>query len=215
MAHSVDWSWQAQIISNGGYIISSDMKRPQLTSEPVVEAIQWMADAYHVHGVGTFSGVPWDAIAIATRGADAVERIPRENPRVQTAPIAPRTCGGPAAGIVFTDGPIIFNNGDDRVAAAWAYVEWLMRPDSIESLARISPGRLPGRFDTLPSWGAIAAEVFNFPLSEVQNVIAMYNDIAMHSRLLPFGSHFPEMMDVVNPAIREIMLGQADPRVKL
>jgi len=218
MSHSTDWSWQAHIVTNGGYTISDDMKLAQLTSEPVVNAIQWMADAYNVHGVGTFRGTrvaPWNAIAMATRGATAAERIPEGAPRVQTAPIAPPQCGGAAAGIVFTDGPILFDNGEDSVAASWKYVEWLMSPEAVETLARVSPGRLPGRIDTLPAWGDIAAEVFNFPTDEIQNVITMYNDIAQHSRLLPFGSHFPEMMSVLNPAIRDIMNGQADTRLKL
>jgi ABC-type glycerol-3-phosphate transport system substrate-binding protein len=213
MAHDVDWSWQSMIISNGGYLISEDYKKAQLTSQPVIEALQWMADAYNVHRVGSFT-MNWPIMAMATRGADAVERIP-DDPRVQTVPIAPRVNGGRPAGIVFTDGPIIFNNGADKVKAAWAYVEWLLRPEAQRDLAMINPARIPARLDTLPSWGKIAAKGHNFPESEINRVTAMYSAIAEHSRLLPFGPHFTDMMKVVNAAIKEIMTGKAAALVKM
>lgn len=209
--HNTDWSWGSYILTNGGRILSEDLRRPAFTEEPAVEALSWIAELYQGYQVGT-RGLSFlqTNVAMSTGNAGHLKQRWQAQQRagLSAAPIAPRQAGTASHGYMFADGPIAFNKGRN-VDSTWKFVEWLMTEDAQRSLA-LTTGRVPGRMDALKYWAELSAEYIGG-----KERAHLWSDAAGYAQLLPLGVHYNDVMAVINPAVAAILDGKEPARTAL
>lgn len=143
------WAWHEQIPQvwrNGGDVLSADQTRVTFTDPKTVEAVQWIGDLQHVHGI-VGGGVPDGSAAMIIVHPGWYGFTKTFNFDVGYAQ-PPIPVGGQQASRSYYQELVIFRKDPERIEAAWTFVKWLMTPEHI-AVWNASTGYLPTSRDVL------------------------------------------------------------------
>jgi multiple sugar transport system substrate-binding protein len=209
------WEYEAMLWAAGGDILSSDNTTAAFNGEGGVRALTTLqqmeqdgslyldfhpdsgkyGQLFNSGNIGMVITGPWD-----------LSGFPDANYGVQVMPAF--DAGGNHETIAGPDNWVIFDNGPERVDAAWEFLTFLASPDIIlqDSLAtshlptRASVQDLPGfaDFDQLyPGVGAFA--------TNLENVV----------KARPQIPQYPQVSQFLGQAVVSVLLGQAEPQEAL
>ena len=113
------------------------------------------------------------------------------------------TFGGEPVTISGPDTWMVFDNGDDRAAAAKEFVRWLTQPEQ-DAVWDVKAGSLPLR--------ASSAEqpVWTDHVKEVEG-LQTFVDVLENARVRPVIQQYPQVSEAMGKAIASVLLGQASP----
>ncbi|WP_326953742.1 MULTISPECIES: ABC transporter substrate-binding protein [unclassified Amycolatopsis] len=149
-----------------------------------------MYQAFEAGHIGMVPTGPWQLPDIADAGVDyAVVPLPSFSGR-------PGTISGP-------DTWTLFDNGEERVAAARTFLSWLADPAQ-DVRWDDGAGSLPlsRRTQELPAWQEKTAETPGLPV---------FVDALDHARVRPVHPAYPQVSAAVGTAIVAVLLGRATP----
>ena len=204
--------WIAYLWQAGGEWLSPDGKQAAFNSAAGVEALEFWADLVQKHQVtppkavdNLIMGEDFEAGAVAHMTIYSIWVIRAEGMRfpVRTAPLPRHRQPASVAGMVTVP---IFSESRQR-DAAWAYLDWLSRPDNL--IYYLSGfGTTPPRKSVaeLAAWTAFAAQ---HPL------LQPFVDSQPQARLPYFGTGAQEIAIQVAQAIEAAVFGQKSPRQAL
>jgi multiple sugar transport system substrate-binding protein len=205
-----DWSWASYIVSNGGSLLSPDHRTVTFNQPPAIEAMEWIAELYNGHGVGKVMYFQAGPLAMGTTGTGGLQARKNAYPDadLSSAPIPAPAPGMQSRGIMFADGPVIFDKGENKEAAL-KFIAWCLTEDAQKSLTEIT-GRVPANMAAMIHWGQLAAHLIGGA-----DKAHLWSDVAVHAQLMPFGIHYADMMKVLDAAARSIMNGSVSAATKL
>jgi ABC-type glycerol-3-phosphate transport system substrate-binding protein len=197
-----DWSWASYIVANGGSLLSPDNRTVQFNQPKAIEAMDWIAELYNGHGVGKVMYFQGGPLAMGTTGTGGLQARKSAYPdaELSSAPIPAPAPGMQSKGIMFADGPVIFDKGNNKEAAL-KFIAWLLTEDAQKSLTEIT-GRVPSNMAAMLRWGELASHLIGGA-----NKAHLWSDVAANAQLMPFGAHYTDMMKVLDSAMRSIMNG--------
>lgn len=209
------WEYEAMLWAAGGDILSSDNTTAAFNGEGGVRALTTLQQMEQdgslyldFHPDSGKSGQLFNSgnIGMVITGPWDLSSFPDANYGVQVMPAF--DAGGSHETIAGPDNWVIFDNGPERVDAAWEFLTFLASPDLIlqDSLAtshlptRASVQDLPGFADfdqKYPGVGTFAANLANVLKARPQ--IAQY----------------PQVSQFLGQAVVSVLLGQAEPQEAL
>ena len=209
------WEYEAMLWAAGGDILSSDNTTAAFNGEGGVRALTTLQQMEQdgslyldFHPDSGKSGQLFNSgnIGMVITGPWDLSSFPDANYGVQVMPAF--DAGGSHETIAGPDNWVIFDNGPERVDAAWEFLTFLASPDLIlqDSLAtshlptRASVQDLPGFADfdqKYPGVGTFA--------SNLANVLKARPQIAQ----------YPQVSQFLGQAVVSVLLGQAEPQEAL
>lgn len=209
------WEYEAMLWEAGGDILNSDNTKAVFNSPAGVQALSVLQELtqagaiykdfhpdagrseqlFNSGNIGMIITGPWD-----------LSTFPDVKYGVRIMPsFAP---GGDHTTIAGPDNWVVFDNGPDRVEAAWAFLKWFTSPQQVlqDSMdtghlpTRASVEGMPGfaNFDT--KYGGVGTFVDN-----LANVVKARPSIVA----------YPQVSEALGQAIQKILLGQSDPQTAL
>jgi multiple sugar transport system substrate-binding protein len=207
------WHYEAMLWEAGGDILNSDDTKAAFDSPAGLTALQTLtdmalkdksvyldyqnskiADLFNSGKIGMDVTGPWD-----------LPSFPNVKYGVQIMPSFP---GGDHETIAGPDNWVLFDNGSDRVEAAWAFVSWLTAPEQ-ELRDSLSDGHLPLRQSVtqLPGFSKFATK---FP-----GVDVFVSNLANVQKARPVLKAYPRISEALGQAVIAAMTGDKSPQQAL
>ena len=207
------WHYDAMLWEAGGDILNADNTGAAFDSPAGLTALQTLADMavtdksvyldfQNTKIAGLFNS---SKIGMAVTGPWDLPSFPDVNYGVQIMPMFP---GGDHQTIAGPDNWVLFDNGAERLAAAWTFVSWLTAPEQVltDSLAT---GHLPIRQSVtqLPRFARFATK---FP-----GVDVFVANLANVQKARPVLKSYPRISEAMGQAIVAAMTGEKTPQEAL
>jgi multiple sugar transport system substrate-binding protein len=206
------WRFWAMLWQAGGSILSSDGKQATFNSAAGVKALTLLqtlarhkaiyldngSDNYlpvfNAGHIGMLWTGPWDLSQITASKVDyGVQILPGDANH--------QTISGP-------DNWVMFNNGSQRVAAAWEFLKWFTSPTIDLEWCQMT-GDLPIRDDvsTLPGYNKFVA---SYP-----GIGEWVTNLENSKQTRPVSTAYPKISTVVGQAVQGVLLGKYQPKPAL
>jgi multiple sugar transport system substrate-binding protein len=187
------------IWQNGGQVLDADNSRSLLHEAPAVEAVQFYADLFAVHGVAPASTMSNNAqevdrlfinerVAINMTGPWIVPQLRDQAPDLDFA-TAPMVGRGDDRTVVMGGWNIALSRGARNPEAAARFLEFFVRPENVAYYT-----------ETLPAVRA-ASEAERFQDPALQGFIAQLE----HTRMLPLIPQWTQVQQVIFEEVQQVM----------
>ncbi len=209
------WQYEAMLWGAGGDILNADNTQAVFNSPEGVRALTTLqqmqqdnslyldfhpdsgkySELFNSGNIGMLITGPWD-----------LSGFPDVNYGVQVMPSFDP--GGSHATIAGPDNWVIFDNGQERVDAAWAFLKYLSSPDNLlaDSLAT---GHLPTRA-SVEQMGGFAAFDKRYP-----GAGTFAENLVNVQKARPQIASYPRISAALGEAIVNVLLGKAEPQQAL
>jgi multiple sugar transport system substrate-binding protein len=204
------WRYWALLWQAGGNILTPDGKKAAFDSAAGLKALthlQHMAKDKSIYldsGNDNYANVfNSGRIAMLYTGPWDLSSFPNVDYGVQILPgdRNHQTISGP-------DNWVLFDNGKDRVNAAWTFMKWLSSTKEHLNWA-LGTGDLPIRASELKQ------PKFKAYTKKYRGIGTFVNNLKNAKKVRPVDARYPRMSEAVGLAVQGVLLGKADPKKAL
>jgi multiple sugar transport system substrate-binding protein len=206
------WRFWAMLWQAGGHILTPDGKKAAFDSAAGIKALTYLQSLSKAHAIYLDNGSdnylplfgsghigmlwtgPWDLQQIRQSKVDyGVTILPGDENH--------QTISGP-------DNWVMFNNGSQRVAAAWEFLQWFTSP-KIDLQWCLGTGDLPIRDDVQSLPG------FKTYLTRYPGVEEWVHNLTNSKQNRPVSVAYPKISTAIGQAVQGVLLGKYQPKQAL